>query len=414
MRKLFHHEHLLRFLPLIFVGLFLLFFTLLSNGTFNRPTTTASEAQEAWKCPGNQCDRCGYQGWWAAGCDVFCAANPGKALCTKIDGPLTPCGGFAKMCNFPSEDGKTSCIVNQLWKCGNDSCYHLVEPVNSCGVTPTEPAAVIPTAVVPTLTTQNPTPFFNLPTFPQNTSATNTTTKDTTQAFQDMLQSFLNLPYTLMSTAQNAAQNPSPTLNPANPAQLFVQSVNELVTKIRETCIENGIPGVVSIRNVTCLSVINPPIAINTKLLLMQFATYTNTDGTPWDHIQCVGFARAVSSLVSNESGEEICNRQTSGGVAIGCAKDSVNYRFVRNYDNIPIKVGDYPIWQCPPEKDGAPAAGHIAYVVEVYNANNIQVAEANWDGKGTVATRNVEITSSPVGTNPSRCLVTGWLTKKI
>lgn len=417
-----NHKDLSRLIPIAFIALFSFFFVLLSLGVFNQPRNLASSAQDAWKCPGNQCDRCGYQGWWASGCDVFCAANPGKAPCTKIDGPLTPCGGFAKMCAYPADDGKTSCIANDLWRCGNDGCYHKVEPSASCGSPPTS----------------TPSPQGNQSSSSQSASSSSSSTVtatdtgtaalsiDPNNAFSiirgvyhfimpsglisSMLQADTQIP-TSSSSSIGSSDNSSSSLPPSSSSassQDNLRTARQLVSSIQTYCQENNVAGRVTIRNYPCLDRIIPSLPSETLRLLKQFTTYRTPDGQPWDHVQCVGVVRSISNYVSNESGEEICNRTL--GSAIGCAQDSLYYDFINNYDGVPIRVGDYPIWRC----SSLNPYGHIAHVTEVYDNSNVRVAEGNWDGLGTVQERNVEIKQTPISQTPSRCEVIGWLRKKV
>ncbi len=176
---------------------------------------TVTKAQDSWKCPGNQCNRCGEQGWWASGCDLFCATNPNGGPCQKIDGPLTPCGSFSKMCNYPSEDGRRACLDGRSWQCGNDACYHLVEPVVVCQTPTSIPSPALtafPTSVL-TVTPGGPT---TNPASPTNPPQTNLTPGPNTQypllnpnSGSSILNGLLNLliPF-----------NSLPNLNPLNSA----------------------------------------------------------------------------------------------------------------------------------------------------------------------------------------------------
>lgn len=70
--------------------------------------TNRTSAQE-WKCPGGDCDKCGRNGFWGAGCDEFCA--------TRSCGGSKPVDPNACPC-----DRQESCIGDR-W-CGNDCRYH--------------------------------------------------------------------------------------------------------------------------------------------------------------------------------------------------------------------------------------------------------------------------------------------------
>ncbi|OGK37615.1 hypothetical protein A3F60_01810 [Candidatus Roizmanbacteria bacterium RIFCSPHIGHO2_12_FULL_39_8] len=43
--------------------------------------TTTTSAQEEWRCPGPNCDKCGCLGFWGNQCTDFCSRNPGKGQC---------------------------------------------------------------------------------------------------------------------------------------------------------------------------------------------------------------------------------------------------------------------------------------------------------------------------------------------
>ena len=254
--------------------------------------------------------------------------------------------------------------------------------------------------------------LFNTPTASASTTAPTTSSDaysqiiDPNSQIHSAFRSLLNLPYTLLNnfnsntgTGQTSSTTLFPTPTPSSTSSL---SVSGLVSAIGQNC-HDAEASQITIRNFTCLNSITPPLPPTTTRLLDEFSVFG------WDHIQCVGFVRAVSSLVSNETGEELCDRSSNGGSAIGCARDSIYYHFVNNYDGTTIKVGDYPIWRC----SSINPYGHIAYVTDVYNDSYVRVAEANWQ-PGVVDERNINITHSPVSTNPSQCTVIGWLTKKI
>ncbi len=101
-----------------------------------------------WKCPGPNCDKCGYAGWEGSGCKDFCSAHPNDGSCSQINvpGPLTACGSFANQCSAGSGpvrdcNGNNKIVIRD---CGNDGCYHDVATSEDC----------VPLVQVPAPTTQ--------------------------------------------------------------------------------------------------------------------------------------------------------------------------------------------------------------------------------------------------------------------
>ena len=206
----------------------------------------------------------------------------------------------------------------------------------------------------------------------------------------------------------NASNSITPTPTPilagsTVPTNIPTQTtdVTSLVNSIRANCIEDGESGRVTIRNASpptsCLNKIQPPLKSNVLDRLTDFVD------AKWDHLQCVQFARAASALTNNSNGFDFC--QPVNG-AIDCAKNNGAYTFRRNTDRIPIKAGDFAIWDCQN------TYGHMAYVVNVYSESFIRVAEANWDSQGTVQERNENLNYNPRQPSDPKCKIIGWLTK--
>ncbi len=91
---------------------------------------------ENWKCPGANCDRCGYAGWWGDGCDDFCTTHPNDGSCSQknVPGPLTACGSVANQCAAGSGPVR-DCSQNGkivVRDCGNDGCYHNITTSEDC------------------------------------------------------------------------------------------------------------------------------------------------------------------------------------------------------------------------------------------------------------------------------------------
>lgn len=86
------------------------------------------QIDENWRCPGPNCDKCGYCDWWGSGCDAFCADRPNDAPC-RISPSAPPTGkvecsagpGGVKVVN---RTGQTvSGTVNFFTsKCNDPSC----------------------------------------------------------------------------------------------------------------------------------------------------------------------------------------------------------------------------------------------------------------------------------------------------
>lgn len=72
----------------------------------NLALTYKTRANEEWRCPGPDCDKCGRDGWWGSGCSTS---------------PDAPTGAAPPSNSCPCEQ-KESCISGK-W-CGNDCAYH--------------------------------------------------------------------------------------------------------------------------------------------------------------------------------------------------------------------------------------------------------------------------------------------------
>lgn len=226
---------------------------------------------------------------------------------------------------------------------------------------------------------------------------TTTQTEYIIDYFSKILSAFGgNSANSLTPTPTSILTNTVPTNTPGQ-----IGDVNNLVTTIRANCFENGVNGRVTIRNVpppiSCLDKILPALKSTVIDRLKDFAT------AKWDHLQCVQFARAASALTNNSDGYDFCQPVTG---AIDCAKNNGSYIFHRNTERIPIKTGDFPIWDCQN------AYGHMAYVVKVYDETHIRVAEANWDGLGTVQERDETLNYNSRQPGDPKCKIIGWLTK--
>lgn len=111
-------------LILLISAMFVLNYSLVhaSGSVTNTPSVSSYDSPDNWKCPGNQCDRCSINGWWAQGCWDWCQAKG----CQMRQGIYSPCGNIALYCRN-SQQG--TCLASG-YRCGNDSCGH---PDTSCG-----------------------------------------------------------------------------------------------------------------------------------------------------------------------------------------------------------------------------------------------------------------------------------------
>lgn len=147
--------------------------------------------------------------------------------------------------------------------------------------------------------------------------------------------------------------------------------------------------------NVSCMQGINlTGVPYATSAISQLISSVTNnycSDSNPdaGTCLQCVGF---VQGAVSGDTGSPL-----DGG---GNAKDyatnvPTGYEFIDKSSGNPVMPGDIII------KTGG-SFGHIAIVTKVYDSNNIQVAEANYNYGGEIRLNNTVLS-----------LWNGWLRKK-
>lgn len=112
------------------------------------------------------------------------------------------------------------------------------------------------------------------------------------------------------------------------------------------------------------------------------------SSATNYDYLQCIGFVNAVVAGATGAAFPRVGN-------AADYDQDIPGFTFIPVGGT--IAVGDIVVWD-----DGGD--GHIGIVVQVYDQDNIQVAEGNFDYHGGATLRNRVISSEPN--------LKGWLRK--
>ena len=169
-----------------------------------------------------------------------------------------------------------------------------------------------------------------------------------------------------------------------NPCTSQNPNAQVMVNDIKSNCAG----GQVTSSNANCID--NTNLSPRPKALIKSSArSYT--------YLQCVGFAFAAALQLNGVDPEQ-------RGDACAQARDSHTYKFIPRTSGPPL-AGDLIIWQ--DIVNGVPVCGgnhygHIAYISQVFNPTNIEVAEAN-KSPGKVDMRPVEITNN----------VSGWLRKR-
>lgn len=210
---------------------------------------------------------------------------------------------------------------------------------------------------------------------------------------------------------------PYPTLTPpvSSITPGFNYSIYELIDAVRTNCSYNGIAGSISQYNRDCLNP-TPTLAylIATKPIDSRAKQHLYGCVDPADmnfeFLQCVCFARASVAMTKG-----VILDRTPSALAY-TNNPPTGYTYISKLDSrvqngsLSINIGDLLIWSFPYK--GADNFGHIAYVAnkigESTNAGEryfiLQIAEANWDLKGTV-----QIRPDLVATDNQ--YIQGWLT---
>lgn len=168
-----------------------------------------------------------------------------------------------------------------------------------------------------------------------------------------------------------------PAPGPVSP--LLSQTAINMVSAIQSAC-----GGSVSSTNYTCAKTIFGGGVLYPDLAYNEITISAGTYGA----LQCIGF---VNAIVGGATGIQFPRI----GNAADYDKDIPGFSFIPVGGT--ISIGDIVVWD-----NGGD--GHIGVVVEVYDQNTIQTAEANFDFRGAVGLRNRSITSEPT--------IKGWLRK--
>ncbi len=176
----------------------------------------------------------------------------------------------------------------------------------------------------------------------------------------------------------------SPVDEQGNPCSSQNLNAQVMVNDIKSKC--TG--GQVTSSNANCID--------NTNLSQMP-KSLIKSSARSFIYLQCVGFAFASALELNGVDPQQ-------RGNACAQARDSNTYKFISRTSGPPV-AGDLVIWQ--DIVNGYPVCGgsyygHIAYISQVFNPTNIEVAEANYS-PGVVNMRRVAITNN----------VTGWLRKR-
>lgn len=148
--------------------------------------------------------------------------------------------------------------------------------------------------------------------------------------------------------------------------------------------LQSGCGGQVNSSNYICAQTIYSGGVLFPDLAYSEIVTSAINN----DFLQCVGFVGAAVGGATGTAFPHVGN-------AADYARDIPGFTFVPVGGT--IAVGDLVVWD-----DGG--FGHIGIVVQVYDNDNIQVAEGNFDYHGGVSLRNRVISSEPN--------LKGWLRK--
>lgn len=156
------------------------------------------------------------------------------------------------------------------------------------------------------------------------------------------------------------------------PQSIPTPPLSQLIKSIRAVCQSGGVAGRVDGTNLECLSKIQTPAKSDLKMFLTGKFTESVND---YYILQSVPFTEVAVMSMTGSSLVPVSN-------AIDFATQSPSgYSFIRAPNN--PHVGDIAIF-----KYSAPY-GHLAVVTAVRNSSFI-VAEANFDGLGTIASQRV------------------------
>lgn len=311
---------------ILFAALLVLAFLIFIPTFFSsEKRTTTTSAQEEWRCPGPNCDKCGCSGFWGGQCTDFCSRNPGKGQC--------------------------GCV-----KPGT-------QPTN----TP-----------IPTSPSSNPSPTtsFNLSNTPTPTitdtqsGLKNTTSLSNSAGYIGALISFL-FGSTTQSLNGDITPTISPTISPNNYPALtlppFVtnaptQDISAIIAFVEN--VQKYCGGRIDYLNVNCLN--NFYIQPNAKFYFVA-------------SIEIRGIEECAMAVKGWEA--------MTNGVLIGEVDNAIRFftdrkpsQYERHYKaEGDIKIGDLAFWNND-------TYGHTAKVIGVNPQNkSFTVAEANWDGKGGI-----------------------------
>lgn len=168
--------------------------------------------------------------------------------------------------------------------------------------------------------------------------------------------------------------------------------------KINDSSSINSVSDLVSVLNNICGDSVNSNCVNSLKSVLPQniyneISTSINTFGS----LSCVNFAKAALMAENQKPISETRN------TALEYITSPPNgYKFISYSPGSQIKKGDLIIF------DVGHDFGHMAYVMEIYNKDNIKIAEGSWGGAGRVGERNYQL-----GPQYNR-EVKGWLREKI
>ncbi|MEI6532670.1 MAG: CHAP domain-containing protein [Candidatus Roizmanbacteria bacterium] len=162
------------------------------------------------------------------------------------------------------------------------------------------------------------------------------------------------------------------------------QLVTTFAEEIQAKCKADDIAGRVTRENVSCLRKISLPIDAKLQRIAINEMSLSAQDH---ETLQCVHFVNAMSIISTGVYPQR-------DGLAIGNAKDYAvrvpdNFVYIKNIKDVFPKLGDLVIFD-------SGEFGHIAYVLRIFDANTFQVAESNFDAKGTVDTHRIVAKDDP------------------
>lgn len=191
----------------------------------------------------------------------------------------------------------------------------------------------------------------------------------------------------LISNMLQALYKYDSIINFVNTGLQVLKDINAalVVQRIQQQCTQAGNAGRVTANNSGCVDG-----TISSSLAVSKWKQSAND----YFYLQCVGFVYGMEGAVGGK------NMYCSGNAKdfLSTCPATGQYITIQNTGSTStMKVGDAVVWT-------GGTWGHIAFVSKIYDSKTFQVAEANYDGAGSVRISNVTVDSPGLG---------GWLRSK-